>query len=338
MIDYIERESRLRSLVLGLFAPHELIAPLSHLHEADVGAHNDALKVVKLHIGFEHQLLLSRELSARRVGETFRRPEVLQCLRLLCRKFLPAEKGLSISREGCAALFRALSQCVARCLRLAKSRRQSSQICGVRVLALRRERLLLALEATQPLRGLRNRREQRLFVSLRCLLFCFERPDLTLQIGGLSGRKLFLPGFLGRAQPLECLPRRTQPFLRTAPRRLKCRALCFERRKFLAEPLILHSHRFALRRRNKALRNLCLQYRLFGLCAAVQVLKGNPRKQLFRPLGEFPFLPLHSLLTCAVALCRLLGRLLTIFPGGLQRPERCLTRRSGGSRRNLRMA
>ena len=319
MIDHIEREPRLRSLVLGLFAPHELIAPLGHLHEADIGAHNDALKVVELHIGFEHQLLLSRELSARRVGETFRRPEVLQRLRLLCRKFLPSKKGFPVSREGSAALFRALSQCVAHCLCLAKPRRQSSQIRGVRVLVLRRECLLFALETAEPLRGLRNCREQRLFLSLRCLFFFFERPNLALQIGSLSGRKLFFPGFLGRAKPLELLPRRTQPFLRTAPRRLKRRVLCFERRKFLAETLILLGRRFALRRRSKALRNLCLQYRLFGPCAAVQVLKGNPRKQLFRPLGEFPFLPRQSLLTCAVALCRLLGRLLTIFLCGLQR-------------------
>ena len=115
------------------------------------------------------------------------------------------------------------------------------------------------------------------------------------------------------------MPRRTQPFLRISPRCLKCRALCFERRKFLAETLILLGRRFALSRYREALRNLCLQYRLFGLCAAIQVLKGNARKQLFRPLGEFLLLPRQSLLTCAVALCRLLGRLLTIFLCGLQR-------------------
>ena len=250
---------------------------------------------------------------------------------------MPSKKGFPVSREGSAALFRALSQCVALCLCLAKSRRQSSRVGGVRVLALRRERLLLALETADPLCGLRNCREQRLFFSLRCLFFRFERPDLALQIGGLSGRKLLLSGFLGRAKPLECLPRRTQPFLRAPPRRLQCRALCFERRKFVAEPLILLGRRFALRRRSKALCNLCLQYRLFGLCAAIQVLKGNPRKQLFRPLGEFLLLPRQSLLTCAVALCRLLGRLLTIFLCGLQRLQRCLARRPGGSRRNLRM-
>ena len=116
VIHNIEREPGLRPLIFGLLAPHQFIAPLRHLHEAYVRAEQHALKIVELHVGLQHDFILTGELAACGVCETLCRLQTSkQHDALLFERSEPLQ-GLSIIAEPRPQDFRAFGKRGARCL------------------------------------------------------------------------------------------------------------------------------------------------------------------------------------------------------------------------------